>query len=73
MFVFSCSEWIDLNKRQREYLIQVRPPGDYFPLIIRNLATTNNITNPGILHDASVGGYLNTYVMEMKVNSTPLQ
>jgi len=46
-------EWIDLTPEQEKYLIQVRPPGDLLPTIIKNFALASNITNAGILYDPS--------------------
>ncbi|XP_023346465.1 ionotropic receptor 25a [Eurytemora carolleeae] len=47
---------------QSKYLIQVRPPGDTLPDIIRSLVTDLNITNAGILYDES-------FVMDHKYRS----
>jgi len=46
-------EWKSLTEAQAKYLIQVRPPGDSVPEIIRALTTDLNITNAGILYDDS--------------------
>ena len=47
-----------MSDEQKKYLIQVRPPGDLFPDIIRDLAIASNITNAAILYDSSFGVYL---------------
>jgi len=55
-------EWRDLTDEQQQYLIQVRPPGDLLPAIIRDLAIASNITNAGILYDT-------TFVMDHQYKS----
>jgi len=55
-------EWKDLTDEQKKYLIQVRPPGDLLPNVIRDLALASNITNAGILYDS-------TFVMDHQYKS----
>jgi len=55
-------EWRELTDAQKQYLIQVRPPGDLLPKIIRDLALASNITNAGILYDK-------TFVMDHQYKS----
>jgi len=55
-------EWRDITDAQKQYLIQVRPPGDILPSIIRDLAMASNITNAGILYDS-------TFVMDHQYKS----
>ena len=57
------SEWRNLKYGQQKYLIQVRPPGDLLPDIIRDLALATNITNAAILYDSSFCGYLNIIIV----------
>ena len=52
-------EWRELTDEQKKYLIQVRPPGDLLPSIIRDLALASNITNAGILYDKTFGEHRN--------------
>ena len=61
--MFFCREWKDMSDEQKKYLIQVRPPGDILPDIIRDLALTNNITNAAILYDSSFGGHLHFIII----------
>jgi len=44
-------EWRDLTDAQKQYLVQVRPPGDILPSIIRDLAHASNMSNAAILYD----------------------
>ena len=57
-----CREWRELTDEQKKYLIQVRPPGDLLPSIIRDLALASNITNAGILYDKTFGEHRNITV-----------
>ena len=54
---------------QKKYLIQVRPPGDLLPDIIRDLVLATNITNAAILYDSSFCGYLDLIIVSL--NCTP--
>ena len=62
--LFFGRQWIDLTDEQQKYLIQVRPPGDLFPDILRDLAIANNITNAAILYDTSFGVFLNFNILK---------
>ncbi|CAB4065386.1 GRIN [Lepeophtheirus salmonis] len=55
-------EWRNLTSDQGKYLIRVRPPGDLLPNIIRNIITSDNITNAAVLYDDS-------FVMDYKYRS----
>ena len=46
-------EWSSLTAEQEKYLVQVRPPSDIFPYIIRDLVNLTKITNAAILFDES--------------------
>ena len=46
-------EWSELTAEQEKYLVQVRPPSDIFPYIIRDLVNLTKITNAAILFDES--------------------
>ena len=52
-----------MSDEQKKYLIQVRPPGDILPDIIRDLALVYNITNAAILYDSSFGGHLHFIIV----------
>ena len=46
-------EWSELTAEQEKYLVQVRPPSDIFPYIIRDLVSLTKINNAAILFDES--------------------
>ncbi|KAL1505374.1 hypothetical protein ABEB36_004957 [Hypothenemus hampei] len=55
-------QWRNLEPNEEEYLVQISPPGDIIPEMIRNLVTNQNITNAAILFDDS-------FVMDHKYKS----
>lgn len=48
-------QWRDLNELKNAYLLQVMPPADVVPEVIRSIVTYMNITNAAILYDDSFG------------------
>lgn len=48
-------QWRDLDEKKRQYLLQVMPPTDIIPEVIRSIITHMNITNAAILYDESFG------------------
>nr|QQP19806.1 ionotropic receptor 25a [Tropidothorax elegans] len=52
-------QWRVLDMEKLKYLIQINPPADIIPEIIRSIIQHQNITNAGILFD-------NSFVMEYK-------
>ncbi|XP_035782747.1 ionotropic receptor 25a-like isoform X2 [Anopheles albimanus] len=52
-------QWRDLTPTKRGYLLQVMPPADMIPQVIRSIVIFMNITNAAILYD-------NTFVMDHK-------
>lgn len=48
-------QWRDLNEQKRNYLLQVMPPTDLIPEVIRSIVEFMNITNAAILYDESFG------------------
>lgn len=54
--------WRKLNSDQQDYLIQVMPPTDLIPEVIRRLSIQLNITNAAILYDYN-------FVMDHKYKS----
>jgi ionotropic glutamate receptor len=48
-------EWRDLTPAQKNYLVQIRPPGDVITDVIREVISRMNITNAAILYDNSFG------------------
>ncbi|XP_014257166.1 ionotropic receptor 25a isoform X2 [Cimex lectularius] len=55
-------QWRHLESEQLKNLIQINPPADIIPEIIRNIIQIQNITNAGILYDDS-------FTMEHKYKS----
>uniref|UniRef100_A0AAG5DG06 Ionotropic glutamate receptor L-glutamate and glycine-binding domain-containing protein n=1 Tax=Anopheles atroparvus TaxID=41427 RepID=A0AAG5DG06_ANOAO len=52
-------QWRDLTTAKRGYLLQVMPPADMIPQVIRSIIIYMNITNAAILYDS-------TFVMDHK-------
>jgi glutamate receptor, ionotropic, invertebrate len=44
-------QWRDLNEKKKNYLLQVMPPADIGPEVIRSIIIFMNITNAAILYD----------------------
>lgn len=44
-------QWRTINEREEKYLLQVMPPLDIIPEVIRSLVLRLNITNAAILYD----------------------
>ncbi|XP_054262765.1 ionotropic receptor 25a [Macrosteles quadrilineatus] len=55
-------QWRNLDGEQQKYLVQISPPGDIIPEIIRSIVVMYNITNAGILYD-------NSFVVDHKTKS----
>ncbi|KAG8282323.1 Ionotropic receptor 25a [Homalodisca vitripennis] len=55
-------QWRNLDGEQQKYLVQISPPGDIIPEIVRSIVMMNNITNAGILYD-------NSFVVDHKTKS----
>ncbi|XP_050546759.1 ionotropic receptor 25a [Daktulosphaira vitifoliae] len=55
-------QWRNLDGEQQKYLIQINPPSDIIPEIIRSIIVSQNITNAGIMFD-------DTFVMDHKYKS----
>ncbi|XP_021939210.1 ionotropic receptor 25a isoform X4 [Zootermopsis nevadensis] len=47
-------QWRSLEEAEKNYLIQIMPPADIMPEIIRRIVIFQNITNAGILFDDSI-------------------
>lgn len=48
-------QWRDLSDQKQKYLLQVMPPADIIPEVIRSIVDFMNITNAAILYDESFG------------------
>lgn len=57
-------QWRDLDENQRNYLLQVMPPTDIIPEVIRSIVEYMNITNAAILYDESFG-----MIIKMKLST----
>lgn len=54
-------QWRDINEQKRQYLLQVMPPADIIPEVIRSIIVYMNITNAAILYDESFGKSIKSY------------
>ncbi|XP_037037565.1 ionotropic receptor 25a [Bradysia coprophila] len=52
-------QWRDINEQKSNFLLQVMPPADIIPEVIRSIVQYMNITNAAILYD-------NSFVMDHK-------
>lgn len=48
-------QWRNISKEKQKYLLQVMPPADVIPEIIRSIAISTNMTNAAILFDETFG------------------
>lgn len=48
-------QWRNIDENEKEYLIQICPPADVIPEIVRAIILHQNITNAAILFDNSFG------------------
>lgn len=48
-------QWRNLQQNEEEYLVQISPPGDLLPEMIRTLVSNQNITNAAIIFDDTFG------------------
>lgn len=47
------SIWSDISDKKKNYLLQVLPPADIFPEIIRSIVIYKNMTNAAIFYDTT--------------------
>lgn len=50
-------QWRDLSDQKLQYLLQVMPPSDIIPEVIRSIAIYMNMSNAAILFDKTFGKY----------------
>lgn len=55
-------QWRELSPNQKKYLLQVMPPTDIIPEIIRGIVFYMNITNAAILYDETFGEFFFLYI-----------
>lgn len=48
-------QWRNIDDNEKEYLVQICPPADIIPEIVRSIVLNQNITNAAILFDSSFG------------------
>lgn len=48
-------QWRELPEQKKSFLLQVMPPADIIPEVIRSIVEYMNITNAAILYDESFG------------------
>lgn len=51
----SIQQWLHLDEKQQNYLLQIMPPVDIIPEVIRPIIKFMNISNAAILHDELFG------------------
>lgn len=50
-------QWRDLNADKQKYLLQVMPPVDMIPQVVRSIVKYQNITNAAILYDETISRF----------------
>lgn len=48
-------QWRTIDDIEKQYLIQICPPADLIPEIVRTIVLSQNITNAAIMFDKSFG------------------
>lgn len=51
-------QWRNIDESEMEYLVQIMPPADLIPEIVRTIVLNQNITNAAILFDESFGKFI---------------
>lgn len=54
-------QWRDITTQKKAYLLQVMPPADIIPTVVRSIVEYMNISNAAILHDETFGKRLCGY------------
>lgn len=54
-------QWRDIDHEKRQYLLQVMPPSDIIPEVIRSIIVYMNMTNAAILFDKTFGKFFLFY------------
>lgn len=50
-------QWRNINDDEQKYLIQIMPPADLIPEIVRAIVLQQNISNAAILFDNTFGNF----------------
>lgn len=48
-------EWENLDDTEKQYLVQIAPPGYTITQVVRDIAAHQNMTTTGVLFDESIG------------------
>ncbi|GFT68838.1 ionotropic receptor 25a, partial [Nephila pilipes] len=51
-------EWENLSDMEKQYLVQIAPPGYIITQAVRDVASHQNMTTTGVLFDESIGKHL---------------
>lgn len=57
-YFYFYRQWRNLDGEQQKYLVQISPPADIIPEIVRSIVVAQNITNAGIMFDDTFGKYV---------------
>lgn len=57
-YFYFYRQWRNLDGEQQKYLVQINPPADIIPEIVRSIVVAQNITNAGIMFDDTFGMYV---------------
>lgn len=55
-------QWREIDEQKKRYLLQVMPPADVIPEIIRSIVLQMNMTNAAILFDKTFGMIIDKYI-----------
>lgn len=67
-------QWRNLDGEQQKYLIQLTPPADIIPEIVRSIVIAQNITNAGIMFDDTFGKkvHIKRWIIIIRLNITKI-
>lgn len=54
-------QWRDISDEKQRYLLQVMPPSDIIPSVIRSIIVHRNMSNAAILFDKTFGKFVSFY------------
>lgn len=57
-------QWRDLSEDKQKYLLQIMPPVDMIPQVVRSIVKYQNITNAAILYDDTIGEYIDNLISQ---------
>lgn len=59
---YDIRSWRNLDEEDQKYLIQIMPPGDIIPEVVRSIVVAQNISNAAILFDDSFSKQYLTHI-----------